>query len=67
MLVLTNSILHMYLQVVMLDENGKEISSEQMAELVADAGNTVCTAYHLQFESNWLFRYHQFISTEQNS
>ncbi|KAG7037551.1 putative RNA methyltransferase [Cucurbita argyrosperma subsp. argyrosperma] len=26
--------------VVMLDENGKEISSEQMAELVADAGNT---------------------------
>ncbi|XP_023524400.1 putative RNA methyltransferase At5g10620 [Cucurbita pepo subsp. pepo] len=26
--------------VVMLDEKGKEISSEQMAELVADAGNT---------------------------
>ena len=27
----------------MLDEKGKEISSEQMAELVADAGNTVST------------------------
>ncbi|XP_022131264.1 putative RNA methyltransferase At5g10620 isoform X2 [Momordica charantia] len=26
--------------VVMLDENGKEMSSERMAELVADAGNT---------------------------
>ncbi|XP_011652513.1 putative RNA methyltransferase At5g10620 isoform X4 [Cucumis sativus] len=26
--------------VVMLDENGKELSSELMAELVADAGNT---------------------------
>lgn len=37
------SILHMHLQVVMLDENGKEMSSERMAELVADAGNTVCT------------------------
>lgn len=30
-------------RVVMLDENGKEMSSEQMADLVADAGITVCT------------------------
>lgn len=26
----------------MLDEYGLDIGSEQMAELVADAGNTVC-------------------------
>lgn len=42
-LVLTIPILHMHRQVVMLDENGKEMSSEQMADLVADAGITVCT------------------------
>ncbi|KAE8651373.1 putative RNA methyltransferase At5g10620 isoform X2 [Cucumis sativus] len=32
--------------VVMLDENGKELSSELMAELVADAGNTVSSCHH---------------------
>lgn len=31
----------LHFQVVMLDENGQDIGSEQMAELVGDAGNTV--------------------------
>lgn len=26
----------------MLDENGREINSEQMADLLGDAGKTVC-------------------------
>lgn len=31
----------------MLDERGRDVSSEQMASLIADAGNTVCL--HLIF------------------
>lgn len=32
----------------MLDENGLDIRSEKMAELIGDAGNTVSTASHLR-------------------
>ena len=27
----------------MLDENGKDVISEQIADLIGDAGNTVCS------------------------
>ncbi|XP_022638139.1 putative RNA methyltransferase At5g10620 isoform X2 [Vigna radiata var. radiata] len=35
--------------VVMLDERGLDIGSEQMAELVGDAGNTVTKALYFEF------------------
>lgn len=33
----------MHLQVVLLDERGRDLGSEDMAELLGDAGNTVGT------------------------
>uniref|UniRef100_A0A453CT36 Uncharacterized protein n=1 Tax=Aegilops tauschii subsp. strangulata TaxID=200361 RepID=A0A453CT36_AEGTS len=33
--------------VVVLDENGKDVMSEQIADLIGDAGNTVCSALWL--------------------
>ena len=33
----------------MLDERGLDIESEQMAELIGDAGNTVCSTTKLRY------------------
>ncbi|KEH39780.1 SPOUT methyltransferase, putative [Medicago truncatula] len=40
--------------VVMLDERGQDLRSEQMAELVADAGNTQCTFKSQTIEASWV-------------
>lgn len=45
---------------VLLDERGKDIGSERMAELVGDAGNTVRMISHLVF-SRMIFRILPFL------
>ena len=46
----------------MLDENGKDVMSEQIADLIGDAGNTVCfVALATLFIITELFFNHQLL------